>query len=65
MTILCLDGWAGRLEYPVEIIGETPKRYRIRALVDIKRPHGKNGVHILLKGGSMLVPKYAVRNIKE
>lgn len=29
---LCLNTWAGLREYPVEIIKETPKRYRVRLL---------------------------------
>lgn len=29
-----LDGWAGRSRHPVEIVGETPKRYRCKLIED-------------------------------
>jgi hypothetical protein len=45
MGKLVLDGWAGRERIPVEIVGETPKRYRVR----------------LLAAALVLVPRYAVR----
>lgn len=34
--ILIINGWAGRREIPVLIVGETPKRYRIQAIQPIK-----------------------------
>lgn len=33
---LVLDGWAGRSETLVEVIGQTPKRLRIRAITRTK-----------------------------
>src|SRR5262245_28042174 len=36
--LLHLDGWAGRRRYPVEIIGETPKKYEVRAIVEMQLP---------------------------
>jgi hypothetical protein len=32
---LWFDSWAGRTSKRVEVIGETPKRYRVRLLEDI------------------------------
>ena len=56
--LLCLNGWAGRTETPVEIVGETPKRYRIRASQRTKLA-GRN--RWLESGETVLVPKSAVR----
>lgn len=56
---LCLDGWAGRSEQAVLVVGETPKRYRIRAVVDNTRMQGN--WRSLKAGQEALVPKYAVR----
>lgn len=60
MAVLMQDGWAGRTETPVVIVGETPKRYRIRAA---------DGVTVCLSRGrrltgdaTALVPKYAIKN---
>lgn len=53
---LCLDGWAGRSSVPVEIVGETAKRYRVRFLEATKLPHQREA----LRGSVMFVPKYAV-----
>jgi len=32
---LWLDSWAGRVGHPVDVLGETPKRYRVRAVAYI------------------------------
>lgn len=57
ISYLCMDGWAGFHKEPVEVIGETSKRYRIRLLKDCRLPgrlrEGK-------KGQEILVPKYAI-----
>ncbi len=54
---LRLDSWAGRRSYPVEVLGETPQRYRIRLLEDMPLPgRNKRGA----AGEVRLVPKYAV-----
>ena len=59
---LCLDSWAGRTETLVEIVAETPKRYRIRALSKTKLA----GRYRWLEEGQItLVPKYAVRIIED
>lgn len=56
--ILCVDGWSGRTEDRVEIIGETPKRYRIRADRRIKLAGRDRWLEV---GDDVLVPKTAVR----
>ena len=56
--ILRMDGWEGRTEEKVEIIGETPKRYRIRADRRIKLAGRDRWLEV---GDDVLVPKTAVR----
>ena len=51
---LCLDSWAGRTETLVEIVAETPKRYRIRALSKTKLA---GRYRWLEEGQTTLVPK--------
>ncbi len=58
-AVVCLNGWAGRREYPCAIVGETPKRYRIRATVTIPLPS-----RTLAVGEATLVPKAAVRRFE-
>ena len=53
-----LDGWAGRASYLVEVVGETPKRWRIKALTKVRLPGRER---FLLPGETALVPRYAVR----
>ena len=54
---LRLDSWAGREYVPVMIVGETPKRYRIRLLRDALLPSRRQ-----CKAGDVVsVPKYAVK----
>jgi len=36
--VVCLQSWAGHSEHPVEIIGETRTKYRVRALESFKLP---------------------------
>lgn len=50
---LWFDSWAGRASYRIEVIGETPKRYRVRVLDDVIM----RGWHV---GDAVLVPRYAV-----
>ncbi len=60
--VLVIDGWAGRQEQPVVIEGETPKRYRVRAVEEqLRLPSRGQGVRIVLRSGTVLVPKTAVR----
>ena len=54
---LVLDSWAGRERIPVEIVGETPKRYRVRLLADALLPSRRH----CAAGDVVLVPRYAVR----
>lgn len=52
-----LDGWSGRSETRVLVIGETPKRYRIKAIMRTKLA-GRD--RWLDEGQTTLVPKRAV-----
>lgn len=54
---LWLNGWHGLTGQEVEVLGETPKRIRIRALEET-RLAGRN--RVLYPGETALVPKYAV-----
>jgi len=58
MATLELDGWAGRTHWPVEVVGETPTRYRVRLLQDTRLPGRWREGHA---GDVVLVPKYAIR----
>lgn len=51
-----LDGWAGRERIPCEVVGETPKRYRVRLLQSAMLP----GRRCVESGAVVLVPRYAV-----
>ena len=58
---LCMNGWEGFTKEPVEIVGETPKRYRVKLLKDCRLP-GRNRRGE--RGDIVLVPKYAVTDNK-
>jgi hypothetical protein len=58
--VVCLQSWAGYSEHPVEIIGETRTKYRVRALESFKLPG--RWIH---KDGVDLVPKPAVKIVEE
>lgn len=49
------DSWAGRFFWRCEILGETPKRYRVRLLVKTALPRGWREA-----GTIVLVPHDAV-----
>ena len=53
-----MDRWGGRTETLIEIIGETPKRYRIKA---ITRTKVGGRYRWLEPGETRLVPKTAVK----
>lgn len=53
-----LQGWHGYTEQEVEIIGETPKRTRIRAITQTRLAGRRRE---LRPGEIALVPKYAVK----
>lgn len=55
---LRLDSFAGRSERKVEIVSETPKRYRIRAIEATKLAGRQRWIQ---PGETALVPKYAIR----
>ena len=55
---LLMDRWGGRTETLIEIIGETPKRYRIKA---ITRTKVGGRYRWLEPGETRLVPKTAVK----
>ena len=57
-AFLCFDGWAGARRTPIIIVGETPKRYRIRVEARTKLA-GRN--RWIEPGETKLVPKSAVR----
>ena len=55
---LVLDTWAGRRHYAVELVGETPKKARVRVLTPggIMLP----GRRYVNSGETVLVPKHEV-----
>ena len=56
-AMLHYDTWAGRTSRQVRVIDETPRRYRIRAMVPT--PLGPLG-RTLAAGETALVPKHNV-----
>lgn len=56
---LWLDSWAGRIGYPVEVLGETKTKYRVKVLCE-KIPLPKR--RLAKCGEVVLVPKYAISN---
>lgn len=55
---LLLEGWHGNSEQAVQVIGETPKRYRIKA---VARTRLAGRCRFIQAGEIALVPKHAVR----
>jgi len=55
---LALDTWAGRRHYAVEVVGETPKKARVRILTPggVMLP-SRRYAHC---GDTVLVPKHAL-----
>jgi hypothetical protein len=51
------NSWAGLNRYPIELVKETPKRYRVKLLEACRLPHHGN----LEAGAIVLVPKDSVR----
>lgn len=58
-TYLALQEWGGLLLYPVEVLGETPKKCRVRLIEDARLPGGRHHK----AGDVVLVPKTAIREI--
>ncbi len=52
-----LNGWAGRTEHRCMVIGETPKRYRIRVLQPTRLPSRR----LADPQTPVMVPRDAVR----
>lgn len=62
--VLYLDGYEGRTQQVVRIVGETPKRYRIAPYSDTPvRLAGR--ARYLQPGETALVPKSAVRSERD
>ena len=59
---LGLQGWAGLTWQQVELIGETPKKFRIRA---IQRTKLGGRCRWIDPGETTLVPKHAIRRSVE
>ena len=59
-ALLCFNDWAGVRKVPVEVVGETPKRWRIQLppRSETIRLAGKG--RYLAYGQTALVPKTAV-----
>lgn len=55
---LYTSSWAGTLKQRVNVIGETPKRWRIEAL---KRTRLGGRRRFIEQGETALVPKFAVK----
>jgi len=51
-----VDGWAGWIRIPCEILGETATKYRVRLLKDAVIPPHRH----IAAGDVILVPKHAV-----
>jgi|SRR6185295_14545667 len=60
-ALLLLDGWHGRSEAAVVIVGETPTRYRVTPGDGLERVRLGGRQRWLPKGETALVPKTAVR----
>lgn len=60
-AFLCFNDWAGVRKVPVDVVGETPKRWRIQLppRSETIRLAGRN--RYLAYGQTALVPKSAVR----
>lgn len=57
MVVVALETWAGTRTHPVEIVGETKTRYRVKALASMTLP----GKRFVAEGETVLVPKHAVK----
>lgn len=57
-AVVCVNNWAGRQEFPIRVVGETPKRFRIA--VDQPTPLPPRSL-VLQPGETRLVPRTAVR----
>lgn len=77
---IATDGWAGVVRWPVEVIGYTPKRYRVRILPcpraeEVRFDCGCAGPHTVHQGAlpsfhvkpgdEVLVPLRVVRPLRD
>ena len=62
LAILHTEGWGGRQQQACLVVGETPKRYRVRALSGsgLRLPRRGGAVLKVLLSGTYLVPKTAI-----
>jgi len=60
-VVLALDTWAGRVYVPVTVVGRTPRRVRVRLLVDAVLPSRRRS----RAGDVVLVPSAALRVWRE
>jgi hypothetical protein len=56
-AVIALDGWAGRIDVPVTVLGATRTRYRVRLEEEARLPGRRHRA----AGAVVLVPKHAVR----
>lgn len=59
-AVLCLQGWEGYTETPVSIVRETPKRFVVRLLRDMRLPSRRWGK----AGEEVYVPKHSVKEVR-
>ena len=59
---LCLDGFAGRSETEVQVVGVTATRYRIKAVVRTRLPGRQRWLE---QGQVALVPRAAIRRVHD
>jgi hypothetical protein len=60
---LLIQSWAGLIRHEIEIVGQTPKKYRVKWIKDEPFIPPKSGT-VRQKGDIFLVPKTAVRIIE-
>jgi hypothetical protein len=56
---LCINGYAGRREIPVLVVGETRTKYRVQLTQETHLP----GARVGQAGDVVLVPKYAIKEL--
>lgn len=60
--VLLTESWGDLYRQPVVVEAETPKKFRVRAAnAELRLPRRGNGILIVLRSGTVLVPKSAVR----
>lgn len=59
MASAAINTWGGVVLHPVEILGSTPARVRVRAVEDMWLPGNRR----VAAGETVLVPTYSVRQL--